>query len=150
MYTGVTCLDFWYGRAAGVPGPHPIHILSLVKNLTHSYTYSCKTGTYPYTNFTHFTKSYTFWVKMIPHWNTFEVKSIPIHILGSLKSIPHSSRTSVYTFIMKMNPPWLIFLSLSRTLVKGQGHDDVTSENVCNTPFCLLWFYEFMFNLSDI
>ena len=24
---GVTCLDFGYGRAAGVPRPHPIHIL---------------------------------------------------------------------------------------------------------------------------
>ena len=24
---GLTCLDFGYGRAAGVPEPHPIHIL---------------------------------------------------------------------------------------------------------------------------
>ena len=30
---------------------------------------------------------------------------IPIHILGGLKSIPHSSRTSVYTFIMEVTPP---------------------------------------------
>ena len=32
---------------------------------------------------------------------------IPIHKLGGLKSIPHSSRTSVYTFIMedKLPPP---------------------------------------------
>ena len=29
----------------------------------------------------------------------------PIHILGDLKSIPHSSRTSVYTFIMEVTPP---------------------------------------------
>ena len=32
---------------------------------------------------------------------------IPIHILGGLKSIPHSSRTSVYTFIMEVTPPWV-------------------------------------------
>ena len=30
---------------------------------------------------------------------------IPIHILGGLKSIPQPSRTSVYTFIMEVNPP---------------------------------------------
>ena len=30
---------------------------------------------------------------------------IPIHILGGLKNIPHSSRTSVYTFIMEVTPP---------------------------------------------
>ena len=35
---GVTCHDFGYGRAAGVPGPHPIHILGEVKKQTHSYT----------------------------------------------------------------------------------------------------------------
>ena len=29
---------------------------------------------------------------------------IPIHVLGGLKSIPHSSRTSVYTFIMEVYP----------------------------------------------
>ena len=57
---------------------------------------------YYFSNFTH---SYTFWVKKIPHWYTFDVKMIPIHILGGLKSIPHSSRTSVYTFIMEVNPP---------------------------------------------
>ena len=36
----LTCHDFGYGRAAGVPKPHPIHILVLgeVKNMTHSYT----------------------------------------------------------------------------------------------------------------
>ena len=39
------------------------------------------------------------------HWYTFDVKMIPIHILGGLKSIPHSSRTSVYTFIMEVTPP---------------------------------------------
>ena len=37
---------------------------------------------------------------MIPHWYTFEVKSIPIHILWGLKRVPHSSRTSVYSYIM--------------------------------------------------
>ena len=55
--------------------------------------------------FLDFTYSYTFWAKKIPHWYTFEVKMIPIHILGGLKSIPHSSRTSVYTFIMEVTPP---------------------------------------------
>ena len=25
--TGVTCLGFWYGRAAAVSGPHPIQLL---------------------------------------------------------------------------------------------------------------------------
>ena len=34
---------------------------------------------------------------------------IPIHILGGLKSIPHSSRTSVYTFIMEVTPPPCVF-----------------------------------------
>ena len=58
---------------------------------------------YYFSNFTH---SYTFWVKKIPHWYTFDVKMIPIHILGGLKNIPHSSRTSVYTFIMEVTPPW--------------------------------------------
>ena len=29
---GVTCLEFGYVRAAGVPGPHPIHVLVEVKN----------------------------------------------------------------------------------------------------------------------
>ena len=56
---------------------------------------------YYFSNFTH---SYTFWVKKIPHWYTFDVKMIPIHILGGLENIPHSSRTSVYTFIMEVTP----------------------------------------------
>ena len=30
---GFTCQDFRYGRAAGVPGPHPIHTLGEVKNI---------------------------------------------------------------------------------------------------------------------
>ena len=60
--------------------------------------------------FSNFTHSYTFWVKKIPHWYTFDVKMIPIHILGGLKSIPHSSRTSVYTFIMEVTPPCIRFV----------------------------------------
>ena len=36
---GETCHDFGYGCAAGVPGPHPIHILGQVKNTTHSYAF---------------------------------------------------------------------------------------------------------------
>ena len=35
---GVTCHNFGYGCAAGVPEPHPIHIPGQVKNMTHSYT----------------------------------------------------------------------------------------------------------------
>ena len=46
---GVTCHEFEYGRAAGVHGPHPIHIrganlknrpinTSHIENYTHSYT----------------------------------------------------------------------------------------------------------------
>ena len=35
---GLTYHDFGYGRATGVPGPHPIHILGEVKKHTHSYT----------------------------------------------------------------------------------------------------------------
>ena len=65
---------------------------------------------YYFSNFTH---SYTFWVKKIPHWYTFDVKMIPIHILGGLKSIPHSSRTSVYTIIMEVTPPCLGIILLS-------------------------------------
>ena len=38
MHGGVTCHDFGYGCAAGVPEPHPIHIPGQVKNMTHSYT----------------------------------------------------------------------------------------------------------------
>ena len=43
---------------------------------------------------------------MISHLYTFEVKSIPIHILGGLKSIPHPSRTSVHVhaIIMEVTP----------------------------------------------
>ena len=81
---GGTCHGFGYGCAAGVPGPHPIHIHGKVKKQTHSYTFHNE-------NCTH---SYTY----------FDVKMIPIHILGGLKRIPHSSRTSVYTFIMEVNP----------------------------------------------
>ena len=43
--------------------------------------------------------------QMIPHWYTYEVKMIPIHTLDGLKSIPHSSRTSIGTFIIEVIPP---------------------------------------------
>ena len=66
---------------------------------------------YYFSNFTH---SYTFWMKKIPHWYTFDVKMIPIHILWGLKSIPHSSRTSVYTFIMEVTPPWKSTMTTSK------------------------------------
>ena len=41
---------------------------------------------------------------------------ISIHILGDLKSIPHSSRTSVYTFIMEVTPPVLLHKSSKNTI----------------------------------
>ena len=55
--------------------------------------------------FSHFTYSYTFWANIILHYYTFEGKKIHIHILGALKSIPHSSCMSVYTFKMEVTPP---------------------------------------------
>ena len=110
---GVTCHDFGYGCAAGVPEPHPIHIpgqvitwpihILLISKIDpiHILFWKLTPFIYFFPNFTH---SYTFWVKKIPHWYTFDVKMIPIHILGGLKSIPHSSRTSVYTFIIEVTP----------------------------------------------
>ena len=47
---------------------------------------------------------------------------IPIHILGGLKSIPHSSRTSVYTFIMEVTPR----ASNHEMYVKGISHKAVS------------------------
>ena len=64
----VTCPEFWHGRAAGFPGPHPIHIISEVDKQTHSYTYHIENCTYSFTfgtfylfiyYFSHFTYSYT-------------------------------------------------------------------------------------------
>ena len=57
---GVTCLDLGNGRTAGVPRPHPIHILVYVKNMTYPYTYYSENGTYSYIIFLNFTYSYTF------------------------------------------------------------------------------------------
>ena len=51
---------------------------------------------------------YTFYLltyflsKKILHIYTFELKMIPIYILDHLKRIPHSSRSSVYIFIMEV------------------------------------------------
>ena len=83
------CHDFRYGRAAGVPRPHLIHILGKVKNRP-IHILPISKIVYPFIYyFSNFTFSYTFWVKKIPHWYTFDVKMIPmIHILGGLKSIP--------------------------------------------------------------
>ena len=39
---------------------------------------------------------------------------MPIHILGGLKSISHSIRTSVYTYKMDVNPPIPVILSALR------------------------------------
>ena len=79
---------------------------------------------YYFSNFTH---SYTFWVKKISHYYTLDVKMIPIHILGGLKSIPHSSRTSVYTFIMEVTPPPPpVCVHLSRGLYINWYHQFMT------------------------
>ena len=116
---GVTCHDFGYGCVAGVPEPHPIHIPGQVKNMTHSYTSHIENWPHSYTifeNWPHsytifhnFTHSYTFFgdkdTPLIYFWCKNDVKMVSIHILGGLKSIPHSSRTSVYTFIMEVTPP---------------------------------------------
>ena len=85
VHGGVTCHDFGYGCAAGVPEPHPIHIPGQVKNMTHSYTSHIENWPHSYTifwkltpfiyYFSNFTHSYTFWVKKIPHWYTFDVKN---------------------------------------------------------------------------
>ena len=76
---------------------------------------------YYFSNFTH---SYTFRVKKIPHWYTFDVKMIPIHILGGLKSIPYSSRTSVYTFIMEVTPSWFqVRPEMERKIVLWNNYD---------------------------
>ena len=56
---GVTCHDFGYGCAAGVPEPHPIHILGQVKNMTHSYTSYIENWPHSYTIFENWPHSYT-------------------------------------------------------------------------------------------
>ena len=102
---GLTCHDFGYRRAAGVPGSHPIHKLGEVKNipihiLPIATIVPIHIHLYYFSNFTH---SYTFWVKKIPHWYTFKVKMIPSHVLGGLKSIPLPAAR--LTFIMEVAPP---------------------------------------------
>ena len=82
--------------------------------MSHSWTYYNENSTYSHTIFHILLMHFLFWVKMIPHWLTFEVKNIPIHILGGLTSIPHSRRTSVYTSIMEETPR----VDLSRTKCK--------------------------------
>ena len=53
---------------------------------------------------------------------------IPIHILGGLKSIPHSSRTSVYTFIMEVTPPWTCC-----NISTGRPYNNVVYEHVSSS-----------------
>ena len=63
-----------------------------------------------------------FLVKMIPHWYTSEVKSIAIHILGGLKSIPHSSHTSVHIYLHNgSDPPPLVQRSYQNLEFLGRG-----------------------------
>ena len=90
---------------------------------------------YHYSNFTH---SYTFWVKKIPHWYTFDVKMIPIHILGGLKSIPHSSRTSVYTFIMEVTPPWVYIYRYIKKNIGAVIRVYYIGQNLRNNEYYLL------------
>ena len=81
----VTWPVFWYGRAADVPGLHPIHILGEVKKQTHSYTLHSENCTHSYTNFQILPIHILFWLKSYP----IDILMIPIYILEGLKSIPH-------------------------------------------------------------
>ena len=73
---GVTCHDFGYGCAAGVPEPHPIHIPGQVKNMTHSYTSHIENWPHSYTIFENWPHSYTIF------------QFLPIHILFGEKDTP--------------------------------------------------------------
>ena len=95
---------FWVRTCGWSSRTHPIHILGQVKAWPiHILTIA---------NMIHFTLYLLiyFLSKMIPHWYTFEVKSIPIHILRGLNSIPHSSRTSVYSYIMEVTQSPCIYM----------------------------------------
>ena len=83
----ITCHDFGYGHAARVPEPHPIHILGQLKNMTHSYTSHIENCPHSYPFFQIDPIHILFGWK-IPHWYTFDVKMISVHILAGLKSIP--------------------------------------------------------------
>ena len=63
---GLTCHDFGYGRAAGIPGPRPIQILGEVKKRTHSYTSHGENCTHSYVFFSNYTLSFTFGRKRYP------------------------------------------------------------------------------------
>ena len=96
---GVTCHDFWYGRAAWVPGPHPIHKLGEVKKKqTHSYTYHIENCTHSYAIF-----------QILPIHILFGWKRYPIDILlmwkwysfiylEAWKVYPFQSHVSVYRY----------------------------------------------------
>ena len=63
----VTCHDFGCGRAAGVPGPQPIHILGEVKNIPIHILPIAKIVPIHTLFFSNFTHSYTFGDEKIPH-----------------------------------------------------------------------------------
>ena len=94
---GVTCHDFWYGRAAGVPRSHPIrpiHILPISKIVPINIQFF---KFYPFIYFLgeKDTPFIYFWCENDTHSYTRRPQ----------KYTP-SSRTSVYTFIMEVNPSW--------------------------------------------
>ena len=105
---GITCHDFRYRRAAGVPGPHPIHILGEVKKKQTHWLYFPYRKVYPFIYmyyFSYFTNSYTFWVKKIPaqliSWYTFDVKMIPekaLIYLEAWKVYPFQPHVCIYLF----------------------------------------------------
>ena len=83
----------------------PIHILGEVKKKTrpiHIHMYFQYRKLYPFIYyFSNFTHSYTFGWKRYPIDILLRWKSYPLIYLDAWKS----SRTSVYTFIMEVNPP---------------------------------------------
>ena len=89
-------------------GPRPIYIHELRKVQKHStlsYTDHSENCTYSNIIF-HILPIHLFvFSKKGINGYTFEEKKIPFRVMDGLQSIPHSSRKSVYTFMMKVYPP---------------------------------------------
>ena len=116
----------WVRMCGWSPQTPPHSYTRQSEKMTHSYTSHIENLPHSYTNFQILSKIdpihilffifylfiYFLGEKDTPLIYFWCEKMIPIHILGGLKSIPHSSRTSVYTFIMEVThpPPWLHLL----------------------------------------
>ena len=104
---GVNLPWFWVRTCELRPRtpPHSYTRRSLKKK-TDSFIYTCTSNiencTHSYTIFQILLIHIPFWVKKIPHWCTFEVKIIPIYILGCLKIQPH---VCIYLFNGSYHPP---------------------------------------------